>query len=227
MMTNLQHLLIKYTSVQILFDVLYLLLPVSLYFCVIRKWKLTFVLAIATAAFSFIYNWYFSIMTFVSIEVSISWMLLPLLFCFRTHEGFYYNLQSIRIIFLCIFFSAGVWKIASGGIFNGAQMSAILLTQHTAFLSAGDGSFVSKIILFLIKHRALAYCFYFFAFIGEIAFSAGFFTKKFDKVLLLILALFIVSDYLLMHINYFSWLAFAGCFLYSRCRPESLTLSKS
>ncbi len=61
----------------------------------------------------------------------------------------------------------------------------------------------------------MSYAIYLTAFLFEFAFVIGFFTRKLDRFFIVIFCLFIMFDYLLMGINYFSWLPFLGTLYFS------------
>jgi len=216
MLTNLQHYLLQYHWLRICFDIAYLLFPVFLVYTCLKNKKAQSVLALSTAFFSILYNSFFSTMSFVSIENAVAWMFVPLLFYPRTIMGFYYFLQCERLLFIIIFFSAALWKIRVGGLFNVEGMSTILFRQHASYLAVQSGGMYTNLITYLINHQAVSYLLYFFAFVAEFIFVVGLFTKKFDKILMLSFCLFALADYILMGINYFTWLPFLGCLYFSK-----------
>ncbi len=216
MLTNLQNFLIQNRFVRIIFDLLFLLLPVVLVYAVVKNKKGVRVIAIATCIFSIIYSSLFCAMSFVSVEVFVAAMLVPIIFCTISVKGFYYRIHCIRIIFILMFFSSALWKIRAGGIFNTEEMSAILLRQHSSYLASNSSGWFSNMITFLISNSAFAYCLYLSAFVAEFIFIIGLFTRRFDKYLIISFCLFAVFDYLLMGINYFTWLPFLGCLYFSK-----------
>jgi hypothetical protein len=216
MLTDLQHLLPANNSLCILFDALYFLIPCLLTIAVMYKWKLKKTLAIAASLFILIYGIYISSFSYLSIEFIMSWFFIPLVFYPNSEKGFYYVLSCLRLIFILIFFSAGLWKIRAGGIFNMEQMSAILLQQHKELLVTSPSHWYAQFIYYLIKHPAGSYFLYLGSGITELFFLAGIFTRKFDKILLLSFILFLLFDLLVMQIYYFSWLGFAGLLYFSK-----------
>ena len=216
MLSNLQHAIIQYHWLQIYMDIIYLLLPAALLYSVYKNKKLQPFLAIITALFNMVYTSFFSTISFVSIENFTAWMFVPLIFIFRSPKGFHYLLHTCRLVFITAFFSAALWKIRGGGIFNIEEMSAILFRQHAGYLSLNNVSWYSNFITFLISNQAISFTLYVFAFIAELIFVIGYFTTKWDKYLIFSFCLFALFDYLLMGINYFTWLPFMGCFYFSR-----------
>lgn len=221
--TGLQHALIGSPQLRIIFDLLYFLLPFLMAFTFIKKYRVAVFIAWFSILFNTLYVYLFSMMTFVSIEPLVTWILMPLLFTGRSIPSFYFKMHAIRILFILFFASAGLWKLRTGEAFNPGEMSGILASQHAAILASGQNDLFIRLLGFLIDHPRISWCMYLLVIAGELFFLAGLFTKRFDRALVIILVLFIVSDYFLMNINYFSWLPFALCFYYSRYQlPETL-----
>ena len=221
LLTNLHHAIIDQPWLQILFDALYFILPLALYISCIRDYRIQYFLAVATAVFNLVYAVMLSALSPLSIEGFTGWMLLPLLFAFKRGSSFYYMFHSLRYFFLLIFFSAALWKFRAGGIFNEEQMSAILLKQHSAYLVGKPDDWFSSMIGYLVKHDKLSYLIYLLATLMEGVFIIGFFTRRYDRILILLFLTFVAFDYFLMRINYFSWTAFIGCLWYSRLTPDT------
>jgi hypothetical protein len=216
MLTNLQHYLLNSEWLRIGFDTIYLLLPLLLLYTCLKEKKIQTVVAVVMVAFNILYNSFFSTISVVSIENFGAWMFVPLVFLARTPKSFYYTMHICRLLFIIIFLSAGLWKIRAGGVFNIEEMSAILFRQHGSYLAVGNDGWYSSFITYLINHQGLSYALYLFATVSEIAFVVGFFTTRFDKYLIVLFCLFAISDYLVMGINYFTWLPFMGCFYFSK-----------
>lgn len=152
----------------------------------------------------------------LSIEGFMGWILLPLLFVFKSERGFYYLLNTMRYIFLLIFFSTGLWKLRAGGVFNLEEMSGILVKQHAAYISQQPNDWFANFIHYLVVHYKTAYLLYLATVMVELSFVVWFFTKKFDKILMVLFLLFVLFDFILMRINYFSWVAFLLCLWFAK-----------
>lgn len=214
--TGLQHLLIKSSGWRIFFDAVYFGLPLLMVFAFIKRYAIAAYIAWFSVIFNCLYIYLFSMMSYVSIEPLITWMFMPLLFTALSLPSFYFKIHSIRILFILFFASAGLWKLRTGEAFEPGQMSGILTYQHAAILASAQDNFFTRLISFLISHQNISWLLYLVVIAGELFVLAGLFTKKFDRVFIIILVLFIVFDYFLMNINYFSWLPFAVCFYFSR-----------
>lgn len=213
---GLQHKLINNSSSRMVFDAVFYLLPAILCGCFVKRSGIVKILGWFTALYSLVYCYLFSTLSFVSIEPLIAWFFIPLMFTRPDLAGFYFKLHMMRILFVIFFASAGLWKIRAGGIFNPDQMSGILVAQHAAILSSGEQSLFIRMLTFFINHPLLSNMLYWIVAAGELFFLVGIFTKRYDRILIVILVSFLLFDYILMQINYFSWLPFAACFYYSQ-----------
>jgi hypothetical protein len=216
MSTGFQQLIMNHTLVRWVLDIGFMSMPFVLYMAVIKEWKLQRVIAIFTALFVMLYGYFFSMMSSMSIEMYIAWMLFPLLFSGKTVEAFYYRLHILRYLFVLFFFSTALWKIRAGGIFNPEQFSAILLQQHLPVLVSAPHYWFSEWVHWLLNHPYVSFSLYLLATAIEFVFVIGFFTKKYDRILAVLLSCFLVMDYFLMEINYFTRLPFLGCLYFSR-----------
>lgn len=215
MLTNLQHFLLNNYWLRIAFDVIFLFLPVILTITIIYGLKISKLVSVITIFFTIVYALFFSTVSYISMQGYMGWILIPVILSSSAPKAFYYNLHIIRIIFILIFVSAGIQKIASGAIFNIGQMAAILVRQHSLYIISGAENWFTRCIYFFVNHQKIAFSFYLLGLIAELIFAVGFFTRKYDRFLILIFVFFLVFDYYLMQIYYFSWLVFAGCFYFS------------
>lgn len=206
LLTGLQHDIIGGGDERLMMDVLYLSMPILLMAFSVRKSIWRTLLACLTAFFMMFYGWFYSITTFVSIEGFTAWMLMPFVFAGRNAGQDRLLFKTLRLVFVIIFFSTALWKIRAGGIFNIEQMSAILLQQHSAAIIDGNAVFIQ----WLVNHPGVSYFLYLAAFLVELAFIVALFTRKYDRLLAIAFCCFILFNYMVMNISYFSWLPFAG-----------------
>ena len=224
MLTDIQHAIIKYPALQLSFDLLYLLFPLALLVSHIKNSRTQYPLAVINAIFNFVYAMQITSMSTLSIEGYISWILIPLILAFRSNQAFYYLLHLMRYFFILIFVSAAFWKFRAGGIFNLEQMAGILLKQHTGYLWSNPGDWFSRFIRFLAQHTITSWAIYLAATLTELFFIIGFFTKKYDWLLIVLFILFLLTNFFVMRINYISWFIFIGCVWFARyAEPVSLT----
>jgi hypothetical protein len=215
-LTGIQHAVMHSNALRLFFDVGYYLLPLLLLITCTGNSRLQYFLVVVIVFFNLVYALLLSSLSMLSIEGFVGWMLVPLMFIARSGKGFYYALHCMRYLFLLVFFSAGLWKIRGGGIFNIEEMGAILLRQHAAYITELPSDWFTHCIYYLASHNKLSYVFYFIATVAELIFVVGFFTRRFDKLLIAAFILFVVFDFVLMRINYFAWSAFLGCLWFSK-----------
>jgi len=220
MLTNLQGMLLKYFWLRVSFDVIYCLLPILLAFAVLKEKYYTKWVVVVTILFNMCYGIFMASFTYISLDLYIAWFYVPFVFYPNTAKGYYFSFHSIRIVFLLIFFTAGIWKIRTGAIFNADQMSGILLLQHKQYLAGNPSNWFSQLVYFLVQHSYYSYVLYLLGTIAELAFIIGFFTKKYDKWLMVAFLLFFIADYFLMRINYSNWMVFAGLLYFSQLKKE-------
>lgn len=215
LVTPLLSLLMSSETTRIIFDTLAFLLPVLLCLCYLKYKKFTGVVAGITALYCLVYYLLLSAVSYYSAEAFICWTLLPLVLLTIKPEGFYYRVQVVRLIFSLLFLSSAFWKLSSGAIFHSGQMGAILLDQHISTLQYHGTDFFSRMIFYFIEHPLAAQALYIGSFLAEFSFVVAFFTTRFDRLLIVLLLFFLLSDFMLMGINYFPWLSFIGCFCLS------------
>jgi hypothetical protein len=143
-----------------------------------------------------------------SIEAHIAWLLFPIAFVASNPKTFRLLIEGLRYFFLFFFVSAGIWKIVNGAIFNTEQMSGVLLHQHADMLSNSPEFWQSHFILWIIDHKMIGYSLYLLATLLELIFVVGFFTKKYDNLLIVAFLVFLVFDHLVMRIPYYEVLPF-------------------
>ena len=211
----MQHTIISNRWLRILLDVVYGLFPIALTIAVIFNFKGKVVIAFCTIAYTIFYAIFFSAFTYISIEGYISWILITLILSAASTKGFYYYLHAVRILFILFFISAAIAKLRTGAIFNAEQMASILLKQHNIYLVSNAEDWFTKIINYLVQHKAIAQLFFIAGTVAEMLFSIGLVTRKFDRYLIGTFCIFLVGDLFLMQINYFTWMVFMGCFYFS------------
>jgi hypothetical protein len=136
----------------------------------------------------------------------ICYVLLAFAFVTNREDRFYFILRGCRYYFLYIFVSAAIWKTVRGTVFDGQEMSHILLLQHIDLLSGDCQTALCRFYAWLIGHPAIAQGLYIGAVLMELVFMVGFFTRRFDRLLLGLAILFVAADLLVMRIPYWTLL---------------------
>ena len=203
---------------QILLDVAYLLLPMFLLWAVLKQSRYQYALAFVNVVYNIGYTLLLTSLSALSMQWFIGCILIPAIFTVKKEQSFYFSFHCLRYLFIIIFFSAGWWKIRAGGVFNPEQMSAILLRQHGPLLVSDPDHWYASFILKMVAQPHLGYLLYLLGTLAELSFFIGIFTRKWDRLLLIILLLFILLDFLIMKINYFPWVSFGFLFWYSKLK---------
>jgi hypothetical protein len=217
MQTGIHQWLLNNRAGCFFFDIIFYSFPLVYWWLCERKQIVSpLVLGISWLIFNWIYILCYVLFPSNSIEGHLAGLLLPILFATRRTVSFYFILHGIRYFFLFFFVSAGLWKIRTGAIFNMDQMSGILLMQHKEFLIAGPQHWYSSFIYWIIRNPPIGYFLYVISTALELIFLIGFFTKKYDKQLFILFILFLIMDFMIMHIPYFVALPLALPLLFSK-----------
>ena len=200
----------------LLFIVLNLLPPLF----ILNKSRFSFIPAYTTPFYNLFYASLYNTYGIISIETFAPLILLPVLFAAKKQTDFIWRAEILRYGVIVLIVSAGIWKLREQGFLHKNNMSAILQFQHATYLAMFPKSLKATIINYLIFHPSVSYLFYIGATILELLFAFGFLTRKLDRYLLLLLIVFVTSNYLIMHINYFFWLLFGPLFSLPRNKSE-------
>ena len=96
--------------------------------------------------------------------------------------------------------SAFLWKLVRGNLWDIDHFSNILKIQHVHFLQANPSHWKADMIVYLINNESLSYLLWLALMLLQGMFFIGFFTKKYDGLLLMSYLFFIVGSWLFMNI---------------------------
>ena len=187
-------------------DILAFLLPMPLLLHAFRKDRFSPVMGWVFCLFLTLYLLLADLFWEIHHGPFILYVLLSFAFLTNREERFYFILRGCRYYFLYIFVSAALWKTVRGAAFDGQEMSHILLLQHIDLLSTDCQTGLCRFYAWLIGHPAVAQGFYLGAVLMEAVFVVGFFTRRFDRLLLGLAILFVTADLLVMRIPYWTLL---------------------
>lgn len=173
------------------------------------KGRFSLVPGIVFSAFLAVYLLLLNLFWQADHEPFMLYFFLSLAFWTNRPERFYAVLRFCRYYFCYVFVSAAIWKIARGAVFHLPVMSDILLIHHSDLLSASCDSLWCRVCWYLIGHPVLSWWLYSGAILLELCFLAGFFTRRWDRWLILAAVIFFVADRWLMRIPY--WTLMIGC----------------
>lgn len=144
--------------------------------------------------------------THANIQLGYAIILLP--FVFKSARLFSITWDFLRYYLLFFYLSAGIFKFIYGGIFDPALMSYTLKNQHALYLYFSPEHFRERIVIYLDNQPTVAWIFYILATIIELSAIVGFFTKRFDRILFVLLLLFHIGNWFLMDIGAIGMIAF-------------------
>jgi hypothetical protein len=221
MQTGIHQWLLNNKNGWILFDAVFYSMPLLLFLANRLNRNATVIVAFLLLLVNWVYLQCYTLYPTNSIESYTAWLLFPILFCMGSTQGFYFVLHALRYFFLFFFASAGVWKLTSLSVANAEQMSAVLLYQHADYMATSPGAWYTSFTYWLVQHPVVSQSMYVAGTLLELAFIIGFFTRKYDRLLLLAFILFLLADILLMRIHYWEISAFMITLLYSRLEVKT------
>ena len=213
---------LKSKTLKVFLDAAFIVLPFLMLISFQFRWKIKSIIPIILSIFIWVYGLILSSMSSLSVEGFAALTLVPIIFTADKETKYYFLFNCLRYSFIIIFFSTALWKFRGGGIFNIEQMSGILVNQHSVLLAKNTDTFFTNLLKYLINHPTFSWLIFAIGIFIEFFFVVGLFTKKLDRVLLILLIGFFLMDYILMQINYMAWLPFAGVLYFSRYTSLSL-----
>ena len=212
----------KYMShpvVQFFFDGAIILLPIIILIRVLMNKKINRIADILVLFFG-IYILMIYCFPTLSIRKYLGLVLIPIAFIFRSKSRYLSYLEVMRYYVLFVFTSASIWKIARGVAWDPTHMQESLKVQHIDNFIHWPDHYITKIIAPIIDNPMYCSVLLLGAVVTQLLFGIGFFTKKYDKFLAALLILFIISDYLVMRIEYWEFIVFLPLLLFKPKQTE-------
>jgi len=216
MLTGVHRAFLNNFTLCFISDVLFCSLPFIYFFAYLKSKKLASIIGFIICIVNITYAVIYCSFPTDSLENHIALILFPVVFTALTLNTFWFLINGLRYFFLFFFASAGIWKIWQGGIFDFQQMSAILIYQHKEFLISSSPSSLVLFYKWLIVHPFVSYSLYLCNSIVELFFLAGFFTKRWDRLLILLYILFLIANAIVMKIHYWETVPFLLALYYSK-----------
>lgn len=132
----------------------------------------------------------------------IGYLLAPLPFLAMSQQKFDISWNLFRYWVCFLYAYAGLSKIYFGGFEFTGNMSNILMQDNAEWFIFYKHGWQYNLINFLVDNPTVAQWFYRAASIFELIVLIGFFTKRFDKWLLIALISFHIANFLLLHISF-------------------------
>ena len=138
--------------------------------------------------------------------------LLPFLF----NGGIWLRLWEFARYYLgFIMVSSAFFKLMNGGLLQPDHFTYTLVYQHADILTMQAPEWQSALISWLIQHPALNHILFWILFVVQLSFAVVFFSKRFDRLLVIVLLAFCCMSYILMRIYNFDLIILAAPLWYS------------
>jgi len=116
---------------------------------------------------------------------------------------FAYMFTLCRFIFCFMMFSAACWKIARGNLWHVDQTNMMLIGTYIDELTNNESTFSVRIAKWLLQHNIVSHLVWCTLITLEAVFALGFFTLKWDRLLLGAYLLFFAGRWIIFNIyNY-------------------------
>lgn len=209
------------------FDLLIFILPGIILFRVYKDQKMNRLAASLVLLFAAYILLIYCFPT-LSIRKYLGLILIPIAFTFNSDKQYYSYLELMRYYILFVFTSASLWKLLRGVAFDTTHMQLSLKNQHIDNFVNWPDHYITNLLSTIIDDPVLCSLLFLVAVLFQLSFAIGFFTKKFDKVLAIFLILFIISDYLVMRIEYWEFIVFLPLLLSKQSSSDgSLVVHKT
>ena len=140
-------------------------------------------------------------------------VLLPFLFAKRKNRQIVFEMTRYFLLFFYV--SAAFFKIQSGSLFSGDHFSHAVINQFTPYFLEQSFSVRTYFNLYLLTHPYFSQSIYVIAALCELLLIIGFFTKKFDRQLALLILIFHFVNWFIMDIAPIGQIAFICTLFYS------------
>jgi hypothetical protein len=159
------------------------------------------IFAILTSLICAIYFLTFNIVTGHHYHGLVGVLVIVIPFWWEDQKKFSLAWQGARYYLLYIFASAALWKILRGSVFYEEQLSNILKQQQLSLLFWDEGETLHGIFIkYLIANHKISHVVLVANVFVQLSFIIGFFTKRFDRVLIFLVFLFVLANYVVMGI---------------------------
>lgn len=136
-------------------------------------------------------------------------------FIFRTAKSRRMAYDGVRYFLLFFYTSSALLKLFSPSLFNETHFSQVLMQQYLPYFLENSTGWRTSLNLYLIQHTTIAYLLFIGAFVMEGVTVIGFFTKRSDRLLGILLLCFHFANWVLMDIAPFGQIAFI-CLLFAQ-----------
>lgn len=147
-------------------------------------------------------------------------------FCFS--DSIWLRLWELaRYYLLFILVTSAAYKMANGALTDPEHFSKILLYQHADILTFHPEGWQSILTKWLLVHPMISLSLFLLLFLAQLSFVAGFFTKRYDRLLVAVLMVFCCMSYVLMRIYNFDLSILAVSLWHSSAMARGIELANS
>lgn len=161
----------------------------------------------------------YSIVTYQSYAIGLLFPCIP--FMFKSDFKFHFTFDAGRYFLCGLYFLGGILKIKNGAIFQLSHLSDSLSLSVGDYMMQNADSLKANVMTFLIINQGLSWFLFLIVVVLELSFIIGFFTKKYDKLLIALFFVFHCSNALIMDIPFLNHLVIVT-FLFPINRNEKL-----
>ena len=172
---------------------------------------------IAVVLFCLLLIFYMTYMALISSRNYMTGFFLVLIpFIFRENKNKQISFEAIRYFLLFFYFSAALIKIQQNNIYGVHYFSNILINQLAPYYLEQNFSLRTDVNLYLIAHPSFSRILFFSGTILEFIPLIGFFTKRFDTYLAIIILIFHFANWFIMDIAPVGQIAFICTLFFSQ-----------
>ncbi len=134
-------------------------------------------------------------------------LLITFVFWFVKESTFKSLWEALRYFTLAVYSMAFIWKVFIGvSVFNFNQPEAIVKDNLSLYLYLNPNTLFTSVIYWFLQHPILLYAGYLFCVVIQGSMIIGFFTKKYDWLLCILIVFFHLSTYFFVDVCYFELL---------------------
>ena len=208
--SGLPQLILSSSFLSYFIDVLILLLLITLIYRPLKKW-VAILLLIALFIFYCIFTTHLGHRNYQS---GYLFVLIPFLFAKTKNKQIAFELTRYFLLFFYV--SAAFFKFKSGSLFVSDHFSHEVVNQFTPYFLEHSYSIRTDFNLYLITHHSFAKLLYCGATFLEFIVVIGFFTKRFDTYLGIIILIFHFANWFIMDIAPVGQIAFICTLFFSQ-----------
>jgi hypothetical protein len=201
LLVGLPQFLVQHYWAGLVFDVLLVGTALASAVYVERYWFVR----VFTALY-FVFNMVIALYGTHHIHSKLAPLFLGVAFCTSSLPRFYFLWEFVRYYNLFIYFSAFAWKCLRGTMFYTGQLTEHLKMQNTTWLANQPDSIQSAFCRWAIAHPHIMDGMYWSGMVLEAVFLVGFFTRRYDYVLLVLSVGLHILNWQLLHVNFIEFL---------------------